>query len=368
MLIWRVLIGSVLALGISAANATDTPARTPAPTGPLRLTFTERSPYSATDLVLQRMGYSRQSIGNSKAFEYDLSSLSFEAFVPRSYSPDVPHGLFVWLGVTDVPPAWVDILARHKLVLVSANTRTGHPALYGPPLDIVHNMAKRYNIDEDRVYASGFSAGGQMATMMVRAFPEVFRGGLFLMGGHFYQSRMNENGQRESTVEESFPAWKGPLNEIKTRTKLVMMKAQRDTQWTAQEGQCDYQALLLDGFTRVRYLEVPGLGHLPPNAGWFQQGVAALDQGEPLIAPVVGPTTDPNPLPTQIAQAQRILAAGRYYLELKVPQGPREMRDRIQKSYLDKARKYLEQVLAEYPTTPAAIKARELLGKMAPAS
>ncbi len=81
----------------------------------------------------------------AQTFEYDLASLSFEVFVPRSYHPDVPHGLFVWMGVTDVPPAWMDVLARHKLILVAANTRKGHPALYGPPLDAVHNMKKLYS-------------------------------------------------------------------------------------------------------------------------------------------------------------------------------------------------------------------------------
>ena len=160
------------------------------------------------------------------AFEYDLAGLSFEVFVPRSYNPDVPHGLFVWMGVTDVPPAWVDVLARHKLILVVANTRKGHPALYGPPLDAVHNLKKLYNIDEGRVYASGFSAGGQMATMMVRGFPEVFRGGLFLMGGHFYHV---PRGRERATGADGrgIRSRRGKDRSTRSRrtTKLVIIKA-----------------------------------------------------------------------------------------------------------------------------------------------
>jgi|GEM_PF-392637 len=361
MSIRGLMFGVLSVLGVSTVSPGGSSAQMPVSTGRLRLTFTERSPLSAVDLVLRRMDYSDESVVDKKSFEYDLAGLSFEVFVPRSYSPDVPHGLFVWMGVTDVPPAWVNVLARHKLILVVANTRRGRPALYGPPLDAVHNMKRLYNIDENRVYASGFSAGGQMATMMVRGFPEVFHGGLFLMGGHFYHSRKSENGQREPTVEGPPPAWRGPLDEIRQTTTLVMMKGGADTQWTATEGRSDYQALLLDGFIRVSYLEVPGLGHFPPNAGWFQNGVAALDQSEPRTPPVSSPTTDASPLPAQIAQAQRILATAQYYLELRVPQGSKEMQERCRKSYQEAARKYLERVLKEYPTTPAATRARELL-------
>ncbi len=205
----------------------------------------------------------------------------------------------------------------------------------------------------------------QMAMMMVRGFPEVFRGGLFLMGGHFYHSRKSENGQREPTVEGPPPTWKRPLDELKNTTKLVIMKAENDTQWTADEGQSDYQALLLDGFTHVHYLEVPGLGHVPPNAGWFQKGVAALDSSEPQILPVTSPTKDPSPSPGQIAQAQRLLATARYYLEHELPRGvDQSVQERCRESYQQAARKYLEQVLEEYPTTPAAVQGRELLHAM----
>ncbi len=353
----------VLAFATSAAGSSGSPANTPASTGRVHLTFAERSPLSALDVVTGRMEMSSLSPEGRASFEYDLARLSFEVFVPPTYKPDVPHGLFVWLGVTDISPAWLPVFARHRLILVVANTRRGHPALYGPSLDAVHNLKKLYNIDADRVYASGFSAGGCAATMMVRGFPEVFRGGLFLMGGYFYVSYKGDTSLREPTIEATRPQWKGPLDEIRRQMKLVIMKGGYDTQWTAQEGRCDYDAFRLDGFQYISYLEVPGLGHRPPDASWFEKGVAALDQPSLLTPPITGPTTDPRPLPSQVAQAQRILAAAQYYLKLAIPQGSEAMRERIRKSYQDKAHKYLQRVVEEYPTTPAAAKARELLLK-----
>ncbi len=360
------LLSIVSVLMASATGSGGPPARMPAATGRLHLTFTERSPLSAVEVVLDRTGYVNPSPNVVASFEYDLAHLSFEVFVPPTYRPEVPHGLFVWMGVTDVPPVWLNALARHKLILIVANTRRGRAALHGPPLDAVHNMKKRYNIDENRVYASGFSAGGCVATSMVRGFPEVFQGGLFLMGGYFYLSYADASGRREPTIEAVYPPWRGPLDQIKKEVKLVIMKAGNDTQWTAAEGRCDEEALRLDGFTHVSYFEVPRLGHYPPDAAWFEKGVAALDQSPALVPPVTTATQDPCPQPGQIAQAQRILAAARYHLESKPPQGSEQTKERARRSSREKARHYLQQVLEEYPTTPAAAKARKLLQEVEP--
>jgi hypothetical protein len=345
--------------------------KTPPATGALHLTFTKRSPLSYTDVVLQRMDLTNQPGSSAVSLDYDLTSQTFEVVVPRSYKPEVPHGLFVWMGVSEFSPAWLDVLARHRLILVSANTVKGRVARYPAPLDAVYNLKQLYRIDDNRVYASGFSAGGAMATMMVRGFSDVFHGGLFLMGGYFYHCRQLGNGRGEPTVEGPFPAWKGQLDQIKKNVKLVIMKGGSDPEWTPQEGRSDYQALCLDGFIHVTYLEVPRLGHLHPDASWFERGVTALEQSKPLTPPIITPTKDPHPLPGQIAQAQRILATARYYLEAKASYWEKQpskrgedFKDRMRKSNQDKARTYSQQVLDEYPTTPAAAQARTLLSTM----
>jgi hypothetical protein len=82
---------------------------------------------------------------------------------------------------------------------------------------------------------------------------------------------------------------------------------------------------------------------------------------------VTTPTDQPNPLPGQIGQAQRILATALLNLERQYPkQYSKEQVARFRKAAQDRARKYLEQVVSEYPTTPAAAKARQLLAGMGP--
>lgn len=354
MRIAGLLLSVLSVLAAPPAGGASPPAKAQAVTGHQHLIFTERSPLSALDVVLDRMGYTAVPPSSRASFEYDLAHWLFEVYVPSTYRPEVPHGLFVWMGVTDVPLAWRNVLDRHQLILVVTNAEHGRAALYGPALDAVHNLKKRYNIDDSRVYASGFSAGACMAVMMVRGFPDVFRGGLFLMGGYFYLSYVDASGRREPTIEGAHPPWKGSLDQIKNEERLVIMKGVNDPQWTAAEGRCDYEALRLDGFAHVAYIEVPRAGHYPPNASWFEKGVAALDQAEPSIPPTPTPTT----------QAQRTLAAARYYLEVKLPQGSEQIKERVRRSNRDKARQYLQQVVEQYPTAPAAAPARELLQGM----
>jgi predicted esterase len=358
------LLAFLLGIGLLLIAGASFGAQTPA-TGLQHLTFTQRSPLSARDIVLARVDMTNQPTGGAGIGNYSLANEPFTAVVPRGYDPKVPHGLLVWTGVSPFSEAWLDVLARHRLILVFADGAIGHASQYGLHLDAVYNMEQLYGIDASRVYVSGFSAGGALAKHLVCAFPEVFRGGLFLMGGYFYLSRNVGNGQREPTVEQCYPSWKGPLEQIKQNTRLVIMKGGSDPEWTPQEGRSDYRALWLDGFTRASYFEVPRLKHMHPDVWWFERGITALDQSTPLVPPAITPTKDAHPLPGQIAQAQRILATGRYYIEAKMPPIAKAQMAKVRKANLAKARKYLEQLMDEYPTTPAAATARTILAGVA---
>jgi predicted esterase len=357
---------------IIGAIPRPTPAAPPTATGPLHLTFTERSPLSSRDVAPHRLDWDPLSTAADFAdLDYDLANESFDVVVPAAYRPDVPHGLLVWTGVTDFSPDWLPVLARHRLIYVSANNTKDRLAMYTLPLDAVHNLKKSHNIDDARVYLCGFSRGGALATKLLRAYPDVFRGGLFLLGGYFYYHHTPPAGPREPTVlPQLTPTWKGPLDSIKTSTKIVLMKGQRDPTWTAAEGKADHQALTLDGFTRATYLEIPNLAHTHPNPAWFEKGIIALE-AKPTTPPTTRPTTQPHPLPSQLAQARRLLATALYQLDENtwktryVADRP-ALAQRIKASRQDQARLYLQQLLHDFPTTPAALNARQLLTQLDP--
>jgi len=366
----RMLPSGLLLAWAVAGSPGARPATAPAASGHQRLTFTERHPLSALDEVVRRLDVRFDTMAASDVAlakqEYDLANESFDVFVPTTYKPEVPHGLFVWVGVTPVSPEWFGVLSRHKLIAVTAiaaNAKLGF-SRSRLPLDAVHNLKKHYRIDENRIYVSGFSAGAGLASRLVCGFPEVFRGGYFLMGGSFCVPHKTASGTYEPTLERLAPEWKGPLDKIKKDLRLVLMRAEGDTTYKPKEDLAQYTGLWLDGFERVNYIVLPGGGHRPPNAPWFERGLVTLES-PPRAAPVTTPTDQPNPLPGQIGQAQRILATALLNLERTYPkQYSKEQVERLRKSAQDRARKHLEQVVSEYPTTPAAAKARKLLAGM----
>ncbi len=47
---------------------------------------------------------------------------------------------------------------------------------------------KTYQIDNQRVYLTGFSGGGRVASMMAAEYPEIFKGGIFNCGAEYWGS------------------------------------------------------------------------------------------------------------------------------------------------------------------------------------
>ena len=142
--------------------------------------------------------------------------------------------------------------------------------------------------------------------------------------------------------------WNGPLEPIKQNTKLVLMYGTSEVDAVRLNHRRAYGAMLLDGFQRVTLFEIPRLNHFFPSATWFERGVAALE-APPKKPPTTAPTIDPNPLPGQVAVARRMLVSAKRLLDLG------------EARWTAAARKHLQRVIDEYPTTPAAAEARELL-------
>jgi predicted esterase len=342
------------------ADGPQRPAR-PAPTGRFQPTFSERSPLTNVDELRRRRDLSRVGGWPMKP-DYDLATQSFVAYVPPSYRPNVPHGLIVWIspGPPDVEPAWFDVLARHKLIWVSPDVMRDNTGLIriGLPIDGVHNMKARYNIDDERIYVAGFSGGGLHASELVHIFPDVFRGAFCLNGEDFYGGmRKAEDGRLEPGAD-AFMHWVGPLDPIKRDLRLVILTGEKDPINEPEISRANYESLVLDGFERVTFLQVPNGVHQHPSAAWFEKGINALDHTERATPPTTSPTADPDPLPGQVAQAHRLLSTAQANLD-------DDYRfDMDRKFKQNAARDYLQQIVSDYPTTPSAAPARELLAWM----
>jgi hypothetical protein len=332
----------------------------PAPVGRTRLTFTERHPLSSLDELCRRSGYGPGSFASDEGKKpaYDLADESFEVYVPPGYKPGAPHGLLVWIsaGEAAVPPAWFDVLRRHRMIWVCANNagnRREGAVRSWLALDAVHNITRRYSVDGDRIYIGGFSTGGGLALQDVQWFPDVYRGAYSMMCSNLYENRKNEAGKWERTLRlKQRWAQEVPLERLKKELKIVIMRGALDPQWTPADGRSECEGLQFDGFERVNFVEVPKTGHALPPAAWFERGLVALE-APPKKPPAAG----------RAALADRIVATA--LLHLDECKGAR--RNGIHEAAVQSeasARRYLRLVLDQYPTTPAAARAGKLLEEL----
>lgn len=251
----------LLSAGCAPAQATKPPVD--ARTGDYTTSFAERHPLSAMAEITRRLPVLKPS-------DYDLAQESFCVSVPASYRPETPHGLLVFINSADpgdCPESFRGLLEKHRLIYVGAN-KSGNeripPARVGLALDAVHNLKKRYAVDPDRVYVSGYSGGGRVTSLLAPAFPDVFRGAMYLDGCNEVTPKLPQNLQER----------------MKSVTGYVFLTGDKD--FNRPGTRQTFEAYERAHFAHITYLQVPGMGHDIPPREWLEKGVVFLD--EPLAA------------------------------------------------------------------------------------
>jgi len=112
----------------------------------------------------------------------------FRVYVPESYDPATPPGLLVPVSPIDsgeIPESWTEILNRRNLIWVSVN-KSGNSMSPERRLAEARTsptfIRQKYELDPQRIYISGMSGGGQIASMAAPLYPGLFQGGIFICG------------------------------------------------------------------------------------------------------------------------------------------------------------------------------------------
>lgn len=118
--------------------------------------------------------------------------ITWEVYVPEHYDAERPHGLMVYISPTqsgEMPRGWDRVMNEYKLIWVAANksgnseivARRAILAQISPML-----IGRDYNIDRERIYITGLSGGGKMASMVASEHANVFKGAIFNCGVEFW--------------------------------------------------------------------------------------------------------------------------------------------------------------------------------------
>lgn len=376
-------------LGAAPDDAPDATADNKPKTGSFQLTIKERSKRSAILPMTARLGWGDKAQVEAAAkkdggeTDYDISKETFDVFVPEDYTGAEPYGLIVWInpGPGGAPRGdWLDVLRKHKLIWIgsahSENHRTRWVRL-GLAIDAADYMPKVYKIDPYRIYVSGASGGGKVASILGVAFPEVFTGGAFPIIGTFY-FRIVEAGLNNEGQKTYYPRG---YNRPSSMLLSIAMKGRRYVLLTGDKDDnrpstdLISKAMKKDGFKYVTYLQVPGMGHQSPDAEWFEKGIVALDaprdevataaegkgKGEATTASTSEASADATAATAPVAKAQPRADA-----PATGPDAEAEKLMRLAKLYLDnrmynKARDKLNLIVTRYPTSAPAAEAQKIL-------
>jgi dienelactone hydrolase len=190
--------------------------------------------------------------------------ISFAVFVPETYDPATAPGLLVYMSPTysgAIPRSWERVLTAKNLIWIGANQagnsvnvqRRALFALMAP--DVIRQV---YAVDAARVYVTGLSGGGKMASMMAVEYPQVFRGSIFNCGVEFWDRRPP---RFEQVLENRFVFVTGEHDQALRPTRRV------------------YRRFEQAGVPNIKLMVVAGMGHENPDAAHLEEALDFLDGG-----------------------------------------------------------------------------------------
>jgi predicted esterase len=213
---------------------------------------------------------------------FDISMEKFDIIVPKKYKKGDPYGLFIWISPSNapsLPPEWEPVLAEKKLIFVGAHNSGNNREVFARmrmAVDANDNLRELYDIDDKRVYVSGFSGGARVASMLGVTYADMFTGAIAFMGVNFYTDIVTLD------KTEVFEARYIPHDEIaalaKTDCRYVLVTGEKDFNLKGTSAVFE-NGFKKEGFKAVELMNIPGQGHQPPKAEWLKKAIEFLDVG-----------------------------------------------------------------------------------------
>jgi poly(3-hydroxybutyrate) depolymerase len=123
-------------------------------------------------------------------------TVTWQVTVPESYEPENPPGVLVYISPSNsgkLPRSWQNLPEAHNLIWIAADHS-------GNRIKVTHRMSytifsivligDRYAIDSSRIYLSGFSGGARVAGLVAAAYPQVFKGDIYIGGAETWEGEL----------------------------------------------------------------------------------------------------------------------------------------------------------------------------------
>ena len=190
-------------------------------------------------------------------------NMKWEINVPEDYHPENPPGILVYVSPTNdvyAPSNWLSVTDDKNLIWVSAlNSGNKKPTNLRVTLAVLslELLQSIYQIDPNRIYITGFSGGGRIASLTATYFPDIFSGAIYICGANFWN---DEN----------------PLNTEKIiQNRYVFLTGSND--FNLNDTKRVYAKYKKAGASNIKLMIIPRMGHENPKRRKLSQAIDYLD-------------------------------------------------------------------------------------------
>jgi predicted esterase len=239
-------------------------------------------PYLAGRYVMDQETISRRLLGgrSTKIDKADrvLEIEKLSVRLPAGYSAREPAGLLVWVDAGDdgQPPPCLFAAMDEANVIAAGFAKCGNTRpvanRYQLVLDAVATVSRRYHVDPRRVYVSGISGGGRIASIVAACFPDVFTGAVPIVGLNCSEAIPVGGGK---VVPPSYVKPTGKLMELLRQRRIGAITGQKD--FNQQEIVAAAQILRGVG-VQAKVFDFPGMGHELPSPEGFAEAFKWVDE------------------------------------------------------------------------------------------
>jgi dienelactone hydrolase len=158
------------------------------------------------------------------------------------------------------PKRWLELLQQKRLSWIAADG-FGNEHLSAQRVLVAMmalSLAQRSaDLDRKRIYIGGMSGGGRIASLTAPRFPQLFSGGLYIVGANFW---MPDDAQlRQKAAANRYVFITGSKDFNRGDTKSVYSRYRRN------------------GLDSSLLMDIPGYAHEYPNVAQLGQAIDFLD-------------------------------------------------------------------------------------------
>ena len=191
--------------------------------------------------------------------------LSWEAYLPHNNSAESP-GVLVYVSPRaegKIDQRWKSVMDSHNLIYIAANDSGNKIPTVKRMLMAtmaIRALAQNHAFNIERVYVSGFSGGGRVASRLASHYPEVFTGAIYICGVDFWKEKQT------------------PKVDRLLQNRFVFLTGSKD--FNRSETSRIYRKYLKAGATQSELMVIPGMRHELPGSADLAKALRFLDGTE----------------------------------------------------------------------------------------